>query len=103
MMARHVIGPIDEFSSGEGKGVMVDGVELAVFAVDGEVYAVQNVCPHKEGPLYRSRVDEESCVVYCPWHYWEFDLATGANPVDGSTRLRTFKAGVKDGEIWVEV
>ena len=102
-MTRHVVGPVDDLPEGEGLGVEVDGVQVAVFAVGGEVYAVQNVCPHKEGPMYRGEVDEDDCAVYCPWHYWEFDLRTGANPVDPSQRLRTFEAGVDDGELWVEV
>ncbi len=49
--------------------------DLALFQLDGEVYALENACPHKGGPLGEGVV-ENGCVL-CPLHGWAFDLKTG--------------------------
>ena len=53
-----------------------DGRELALFKIDGKVFALKNACPHQQGPLAEGEIDD-NCVV-CPWHGWEFDIRTGA-------------------------
>lgn len=62
----------------EGNGIVVqskEGVEIALFKVDGKVFALENSCPHMGGPLGEG--DLEGCVVTCPWHGWQFDVTTG--------------------------
>ena len=102
-MAAHTVASVDDIPEGEGFGTVVDGVEIAVFNVDGEYYAIHNKCIHKEGPMYRGHVDDESCSVFCPWHWWEWDLETGRSPVDTKKRLRTFDVEVEDGEVRIDV
>ncbi|MFC6766115.1 Rieske (2Fe-2S) protein [Natrinema soli] len=102
-MARHRVAAAGEVSKGGSIGVEVDGLEIAVFNVDGDLYAVQNTCVHKEGPMYEAEVDEENRTVHCPWHYWEFKLETGEFVVDEQKQLRTFDVEVEDGEIWVKI
>ncbi|MHB2019417.1 MAG: Rieske (2Fe-2S) protein [Candidatus Xenobia bacterium] len=48
---------------------------VAVFNLDGEFYAIDNLCPHRGGPLGDGWV--EHGVVTCPWHGWEFEIKTG--------------------------
>jgi nitrite reductase/ring-hydroxylating ferredoxin subunit len=55
--------------------VAVDGVEIALFNVDGELFAINNRCPHRSGPLIRGYVVGRG--VKCPMHGWCYDLATG--------------------------
>ena len=55
--------------------VTVDGTEVALFNVDGVLYAINNRCPHRNGPLIRGYVDGRS--IKCPMHGWRYDLATG--------------------------
>lgn len=62
----------------EGKGIVVtlsNGFEIALFKVKGQIYALDNSCPHEGGPLGEGTLEE--CVVSCPWHGWEFDVTTG--------------------------
>lgn len=56
------------------------GVCLA--RVGGELRAVDNRCPHRDGPLGQGWI--EGGAVVCPWHSWSFDLTTGKAeyPVD---------------------
>lgn len=102
-MTRQEVSPLAELEQRGSIVVEVDGLQIAIFLIDGEVYAVQNVCPHKEGPIYRSQVNPEGPSAFCPWHGWEFDLENGQNPVSELSRLRTFPSGVRDGNVWVEV
>lgn len=102
-MGEHVVGTTDEIESGEGLGVEVNGIEIAVFNIDGEFYAIQNVCQHKDGPMFEGEIDEENCSVFCPWHWWEWDLKTGQSPVDPNKRMRTFDTKVVDDKIHVVV
>lgn len=62
-----------------GKSIVVlinDGREIALFNVDGNIYALDNACPHMGGPLGEGEL-ENGCVT-CPWHGWQFDVKTGA-------------------------
>ena len=89
------------------------GTEVAVFNIDGELFAVANACPHNGGPLCHGRVSgarlpsdpyehkwgRENRVLTCPWHGWEFDLETGRALFDDKVRVRTFEARVEGAEV----
>lgn len=49
--------------------------EVALFNINGVIYALDNICPHQGGPLGEGEV-EDYCVI-CPWHGWTFDVRTG--------------------------
>jgi nitrite reductase/ring-hydroxylating ferredoxin subunit len=63
-----------------GARVEVDGREIALFEDDGQLYALDNACPHSGGPLALGRCADGT--VACPWHGARFALATG-RVVDG--------------------
>ncbi len=56
--------------------VQVGEVEIALFRVAERVYAIQNRCPHRNGPLIRGFLDDGPGI-RCPMHGWRYDLATG--------------------------
>lgn len=64
-----------EVAPGRGKVVTVLGETVALFAIDGEVCAIDNTCPHQGGPLGEGVLDGE--VVTCPWHGWTYHVRTG--------------------------
>ncbi len=55
--------------------VDVDGVEVAVFRIDGEFYAVEDVCTHDGAEIASGRL--EGCEIICPRHGARFCLKTG--------------------------
>ena len=115
-MTRHVIAPLDEIPPGTVRVATVAGREIGVFNVDGELYALRNRCPHQGGPLCAGRVLKEvestgpgdvrygpGVLVACPWHGWEFDLATGRSWFDPvRTRVRGYPAARATGRELVE-
>ncbi|MCC7437325.1 MAG: Rieske (2Fe-2S) protein [Armatimonadetes bacterium] len=92
---------IRELSSRRGTRVWLDDdTELALFRIDGVVYAVSNICPHQHAPAIADGFIED-CTVACPLHGWTYDLRTG-NPVVGGARLKTYKVVVDGDDVFVE-
>lgn len=61
---------------------------VALFLLDGEVFALDDCCPHKGGPLGEGHC--ENGQVFCPLHGWGFDIKTGACaevPTRAATRI----------------
>lgn len=72
-----------ELTEGKGKCVEVNGQRIAVFLVDGVLYAIGDTCTHEGGPLSEGELDGTE--VECPWHGACFDLTSGeclAPPAD---------------------
>jgi nitrite reductase (NADH) small subunit len=106
------VATVDEIAAGEGEGYTVKGIEIAVFNLDGDFYAISNRCAHQRAPLHkagdrkinaedtwtekRGGVNVEDCTVSCPWHLWEWDLESGVHEASGK-RIGTFDC-VVDGE-----
>ncbi len=64
-----------ELAPGERKVVEVDGVFIALFNVGGELYAIEDVCTHDNGPLAEGELD--GYAIECPRHGARFDLRDG--------------------------
>ena len=59
-----------------GKEVQMKGMSIALFRLsNGDIRAVENRCPHKNGPLAEGIVSGE--FVFCPLHDWKISLLTG--------------------------
>lgn len=86
----------------EGKSLIVkdsEGREIALFNLEGEIFALENVCPHMGGPLGEGEI-EEDCVT-CPWHGWEFNIRSGAcNNMPGE-QANAIPILIKDGSIYL--
>jgi 3-phenylpropionate/trans-cinnamate dioxygenase ferredoxin subunit len=78
VMARFVrVGTRADFeASGTGRLVEVEGRRIALFSVGGGYYAIDDVCPHKGGPLSEGPLSGDE--VTCPWHGSRFNVKTGA-------------------------
>ena len=92
---------LKDVKEGEGKTVSVKGQDIALFNVQGKLYAVENTCAHRGGPLGEGMVDGE--VVTCPWHGWKYNVKTGKSPVNASVSVKSFKTKVVGDEIQIEV
>jgi nitrite reductase (NADH) small subunit len=91
------LGPIEKVPLGQGFCFVVGGEEIAVFRQrDGRLFATQNRCPHRQGPLSEGIIGDGK--VICPLHAHKFDLCSGAGPQPGEC-LRTFTVRESGGEI----
>jgi 3-phenylpropionate/trans-cinnamate dioxygenase ferredoxin subunit len=107
-----VIGRVDDLPPGSRQIVSIEGRSIGVFNVDGTYYALRNSCPHQGGPLCTGDVlswvtseqpgeyvfDPERKLLACPWHNWEFDMATGQSWFDPArTRVHPYEVVVESG------
>jgi nitrite reductase/ring-hydroxylating ferredoxin subunit len=92
--------PVAELDA-EGRAVAeVEGREIAIFAVNGVVHALDNECPHEGNPLIEGELAGPTLT--CAYHRWRFDLETGAC-LHGEEPVRRYPAELRDGEIWIAV
>jgi len=91
-----------ELSSNRGRRFIIDDEnEAAVFKIGGEVYAVDNICPHNHVPeIFNGYVDDHN--VSCPVHGFTFSLVTGLQPTGFGCKLRTFRVKKENGWIFIE-
>lgn len=90
---------VGDIAEGTGRPVALDGVEVAVFKLNGEFYAIDNTCPHRGASLGGGEVEGEE--VICPFHGWRFNVKTGCMPFGGG--VRSFQVRVEKGWVCVEV
>jgi len=80
---------IQEIAEGRAKLLRSGGEEMAVFKSEGELYGVQNICPHEGGQLCNGWI--EGGEVVCPLHGYKFNLKTGACSTDPKLKVKVFK------------
>jgi nitrite reductase/ring-hydroxylating ferredoxin subunit len=92
----------DEVYNRKGKRFQLDDEnEIAIFKVDGQYYAVDNICPHNHtSQIYDGYIEE--LYVACPVHGFRFHLKTGEQPTKEGCKLRTFELMIKDEFIFVK-
>jgi 3-phenylpropionate/trans-cinnamate dioxygenase ferredoxin subunit len=89
-----------ELAPGEWRVVDVDDARIAVFNLDGELHAIEDVCTHDGGQLTGGTV--EGGEIVCPRHGARFCIRTGAAlSAPAYEPTCTFPVRVQNGEIQV--
>jgi nitrite reductase/ring-hydroxylating ferredoxin subunit len=100
----------------------VGGTTVGIFRVDGKLYAYENVCPHQGGPVCQGLIidavrevldegkvslgmafDADEPHIVCPWHGYEFRIATGRHAAVDRIGLRTIPVEEIGGRVYVVV
>jgi nitrite reductase (NADH) small subunit len=121
---RVVVGHVDEIPPGARKLVVPfrGRAGIGVFNVNGQYYALRNICPHKQGPLCTGfvygrivadappsgrsldvsdyAVERDGEIIRCPWHLWEFEIASGRCLVDSRARVKTYPVRVEADRVF---
>ncbi len=87
----------------EGTALQVETPDgaVAICNVEGELHALDGICPHSGGPLGEGALHGR--ILVCPFHAWGFDCVTGASDVDDSLRQATYVVKVEGGEIFADL
>jgi 3-phenylpropionate/trans-cinnamate dioxygenase ferredoxin subunit len=94
--------PAANLRDGELIPVVIDGQPVVLVRHEGEFFAVQNNCSHKDYPLTEAGFDARDGVLVCAWHNGCFDVRTGAAVALPATEpVETFPTRVVDE--WVEI
>lgn len=92
------VAEVAQIEEGGSCVIFFQNREVALFKVEGRVYAVDNLCPHRGGPL--SAGELSGTVVTCPWHGARFDLRTGVGlPGPHSCALQAYEVKIEDGAV----
>jgi len=69
------VAKVGAVPDGEGRAFTVDGRVVGIFLIDGEYFAINDLCPHMGASLASGRIDGHA--VWCPWHAWRFSVKDG--------------------------
>ncbi len=94
------VGTLEELKERRCTVVTGRGYTICVFYHNGEVYAVDNRCPHMGFPLDRGTVRDG--ILTCHWHHARFDLSSGGTFDPFADDVRAFPATVVDGAVCVD-
>ncbi|MCB0114245.1 MAG: non-heme iron oxygenase ferredoxin subunit [Caldilineaceae bacterium] len=96
------IATVSELPPGERKLVEIEDVRIAIFNLEGDYYAIEDVCTHDGGPLVEGDVLEGG-KVRCPRHGACFDIRTGrALSMPAFSPTATYEVKVDGDDVWVE-
>lgn len=93
------VGPLEQLPSGTGTTYTVADKQVAVFNVDGCVYAMADNCLHRGASLGSGKL--EGKVVTCRAHGWRYDVTTGNTMHVPDYGVESYPAKIVDGKILV--
>jgi nitrite reductase/ring-hydroxylating ferredoxin subunit len=92
---------LDQLGPGQGMTVTVRGVLVALFNVDGTVYAIDDTCRHAGVSLGAGEL--RGTIVRCRAHGWRYDVTTGHTMHDPEERVTRYPVQVVEGTILADV
>ncbi|MEO1017938.1 MAG: non-heme iron oxygenase ferredoxin subunit [Pseudomonadota bacterium] len=96
------VGTLDDFEDDDVFGAHVSGTPVAVYLVDGQVFATHDICSHGHARLSEGFVEDG--LIECPLHQGLFDIRTGAPAGAPCTEpITVFEARLEDRRILVSL
>ena len=94
------VGLEEDVKDGKRIFVQFDDLNLAVFNINGLLYAIADECSHDHGPLGEGELD--GCEIICPRHGARFDIRTGkALSLPAVTDIPAYPVRINAGQIEV--
>lgn len=115
---KHVVCRQSELGPGESRTVMNGRVPVVVVCgSENRYYAIRGICPHQGAMLAKGHLTsltvsekpgvyelaQDREVLRCPWHSFDYDVATGRCVSDSRLRVKTYPVYVEDGDIVVDL
>ena len=91
---------LDQIPPGQMQACEIDERRIAIYNVNGQLFATDNVCTHAYALLTDGWLDDD--VIECPLHGGQFNVCTGkavCEPAEAD--LRTYPVRVVDGKVEV--
>lgn len=96
------VAAADDVAEGQVSTFTVEGHRVAVARANEQLYAVQDLCTHDDGPLGEGEV--EGFAIQCPRHGARFDIRSGAVlRMPAVQPIETFPVMEKEGRILVAI
>ena len=95
------LGSLEKIPPGQGRCYVVGDEEIAVFRQrDGRLFATQNRCPHRQGPLAEGVMGANK--VICPLHAHKFDLCTGEGS-EPTECVKVYQVSESNGDVLLQL
>ncbi len=95
------VASASEIPPGQRLVVEAAGKQIAIFNVNGKLVACDNTCLHRGGPIGEGDIEE--LIVTCPWHGWQYDLATGECLMNPKAKIPLYPVTVEGDSVCVEI
>ena len=116
-MALEYVTEFDQLVESKPSVFEVKGQSIGVIRTSDKIYAVRNVCPHKQAPVCKGTMrgtmlpsepgtfvfGMENQVLQCPWHGWEFNLETGRTLCPSKSRLKTYPVTTQGQSVYLDL
>lgn len=121
-VAEVLVCAVGEMPDGATRIIYQDDLEIGIIHQGGEYYAYRNYCPHQGGPAceglkmpaVRMLIDDKGLYagqefdrgdmrIVCPWHGYEFSLASGVNVCDARLKLKKYDVVEREGQMYVRI
>jgi nitrite reductase (NADH) small subunit len=115
-LTRHHVGAVGDFAMEKFRVFDLGGRPVGVVRTTRGFFAVRNRCPHQGAEICAGKVSgtmvasrpyeyaytDQTMVVACPWHRWEFELDTGyAYGRVTNKRLVTYEVEIENDQVYV--
>ncbi|HYZ58708.1 MAG TPA: Rieske (2Fe-2S) protein [Nitrososphaeraceae archaeon] len=102
----HYLCRAADIESGKSRSFSINNrkgsrIEIAVFNVQGNYYAISNICKHEGGPLSQGLLEGD--IVTCPWHGWKYSIINGKSPHEGGDSVDSYETKIRDGKLYVNL
>jgi nitrite reductase/ring-hydroxylating ferredoxin subunit len=95
------VAKIDQLPIGRARSCPIGDRRIALYHTPLGFFATDNTCPHRGGPLGEG--DLLGNEIVCPWHFWSFDVTTGANVADPSLHIPTHEVKIEGERVLVRL
>lgn len=100
-MAWYKVAQIEDIPQMGSRKIIIGETEIAIFKTnDGAIFAINNICPHKQGKLSEGLIHEH--IVTCPLHNWDIDLSSGEALGNDTGCTNIYKTKIKNNILYLE-
>jgi 3-phenylpropionate/trans-cinnamate dioxygenase ferredoxin subunit len=101
-MAFVKVAQVSDIAPGEVRVFEIEGEDIALCNIDGEIYAIADLCTHDDGPLGQGHLHGDQ--IECPRHGARFDVRSGkALTLPAVVPIPTFEVKIEGDEVLVNV
>ena len=92
---------VSDIAPGKSQIIEVSETKVALFNQDGNFYAINNSCIHKQGPLGEGELEGD--IVTCPLHGWKYDITSGQCTTNPNAKVTCYEVKVDGQDILVKL
>ncbi len=94
------VAQLEQIAPGNSKLVYVGDKSIALFNIDGVIYAIDDTCIHQGSSLAQGRLNGK--IVTCRGHGWKYDVTTGSLTLNPASGVASYSVEIIGGKILVD-